>query len=218
MPWCCRHNEGENESMTGLRVMIYDRTCGRAGIKPGLSHAWWLGSYLYRGLGRFDCWRGVSSWREAFDFLNSLPEPIAEIQYWGHGKWGEAWIDRDCLDVNSLTKTSEHAKSLDRLAQQLVPATSLLWFRTCETAGAVRGMTFVENLADRLGCRVAGHTYIIGPWQSGLHSIAPGCAPDWDRQEGLAQGTAENPKRAHWSHRRATNTISCLHGAIPRGY
>ena len=65
---------------------------------------------------------------------------------------------------------------------------------------------------------VAGHTFIISHWQSGLHSLRPGCTAAWDPDEGIAEGNAQHPERAHWSGRRQPNTITFLHGKIPAGY
>ena len=83
---CCRHRCVVSERP--LRLMVFDRTCTTRGV--GLSTAWWAGSGLYRALGRLDATRGVGSWREAFHWLATYEasRPIAEIQYWGHGRWG----------------------------------------------------------------------------------------------------------------------------------
>ncbi|MEO6419774.1 MAG: hypothetical protein ABIP39_10225, partial [Polyangiaceae bacterium] len=66
-----------------------------------------------------------------------------------------------------------------------------------------------------LAARVAGHTFIIGFHQSGLHGLAPGMRADWSPEEGLAEGSAEEPKRAKWSTPRAPRTITCLAGQVP---
>ena len=68
---------------------------------------------------------------------------------------------------------------------------------------------------DFFGCRAAGHTYIIGPLQSGLHAIAPGGTPHWSTYEGLDVGSPEKPRRALWSIPGAPNTISCLRVNLP---
>ena len=188
---------------------------------PGLTHAWWAGANLYRGLRRLDAYQGVRSWGEALDFLATFrPErPIGEIQYWGHGKWGLARVDREVLDRHALTRGHALYESLQRVRDRMRRGDEgLLWFRTCETFGARPGKRFAAELADFLECRVAGHTYIIGHVQSGLHSLGPGETPTWSDEEGLREGTVERPKRAHWSKLRAPNTITCLHGRVPRDY
>ena len=76
--------------MSGLRLMVYDRTCVGARAPVGLSTAWGAGSVLYRGLGRLDGTFGATSWDDALGWLARFEpsRPIAEIQYWGHGQWG----------------------------------------------------------------------------------------------------------------------------------
>ncbi|MEZ4384747.1 MAG: hypothetical protein R3A79_25685 [Nannocystaceae bacterium] len=203
-----------------LRLMIYDRTCrGRRGL-PGLSHAWISGAVLYRGLRRFDATRGVTSWVEALDWLASFGDrPIASIQYWGHGKWGSARVADDSLDASALRPGHPLYPRLRAIAARHLPdAASLWWFRTCETLGADAGHDFARRFGDLTGARVAGHTYIIGPWQSGLHTLAPGERPTWSTREGLLEGTPDAPTLARWSARGEPNTVHFLSGAVPSGY
>jgi hypothetical protein len=93
-----------------------------------------------------------------------------------------------------------------------------LWFRTCETFGADRGQRFACALGDRMGVRVAGHTFVIGVWQSGLHALDPGARPSWDPREGLVEGNAARPIRAAPSMPGAPNTITCFSGSIPESF
>jgi hypothetical protein len=191
-------------------VVLYDRTCV---IRRGaLTPAWIAGTLLYRAAGRIDVARGVTSWADAFVYLATLPAPITELQYWGHGKWGRAFVAEDVLDASAIP-----AGRLAAVRAQLAPD-ALVWFRTCETFGATAGIDFAERLADHLGARVAGHTHIIGFHQSGLHGIHPGTRADWSPTEGLAEGSADAPERAHGSHRRAPHTITCLAGAVPEAW
>lgn len=199
------------------RLLVYDRTCTGAKYRPGLSHSWIAGWWLYRAMGRLDACIGVDNWEAGLQWLATRPGPIAEIQYWGHGKWGELFVAQDRLDIDSLAANAPMAELLSSIAKKLSPE-SLVWFRTCETFGAVKGQRFAAACADRLGSRIAGHTFIIGPWQSGLHTITPGSSPQWPNDEGLALGTPQDPIEAHWSARRAPNTIHCLQGHVPSGY
>ena len=209
-----------DDAATPLRVMVYDRTCTGRGPLPGLSHAWWTGSHLYRALGRIDATRGVSSWSEALSWLAEYePErPIGEVQYWGHGKWGLARIDREPLDEDALLRDSSLRPLLERVRLRMCSPSGLWWFRTCETFGARPGHAFARAFTDFMGCRAAGHTYIIGHWQSGLHTLAPGDTPRWSDDEALLAGTPDAPERALWSKRTAPNTITFLHGRIPTGF
>ena len=103
------------------------------------------------------------------------------------------------------------------LRERLAPG-ALVWFRTCETFGGAAGHDFARAFTDFFGCRAAGHTFIIGYWQSGLHLLEPGQAPHWDASEGLAKGTPERPELAAWSAMGAPNTISCMTGRVPDGW
>jgi hypothetical protein len=202
--------------MKPLRLLIYDRTCrGRHGL-PGLSTAWWAGSRLYSARDWLDGSYGAESWPEALDFLGSYApgRPVAQIQFWGHGKWGDARIANEALDERALLRTHALHSPLRAVRARLAPG-ALWWFRTCETFGAVRGQRFARAWADFFGARAAGHTYVIGYWQSGLHQIEPGAEPDWSADEGLKEGSPAAPREARWSRPGEPNTITCLRGTLP---
>jgi hypothetical protein len=190
------------------RLMVYDRTCSRLG------RAWSLGGRLYRLRGRIDATYGATSWGDALWWLGARREPIAELQYWGHGKWGRAVVDDDVLDASALAAGHALHRDLAALRERLAPD-ALVWFRTCETFGARAGIDFAERLADWLRVRVAGHTYVIAFHQSGLHGLRPGMRADWSPEEGLAAGTSRDPERARWSSPFAPRTITCLRGRVP---
>jgi hypothetical protein len=199
--------------------MVYDRTC-RGGSWPlGLSHSWWWGARLYGALDRLDASYGAASWDEALAFLLRACEgrAVSEVQFWGHGKWGEARIAGDVLDERVLRAGHPLFSQWRRLATRFTPG-ALFWFRTCETFGASKGHSFASAFSSELGCAVAGHTYIIGPWQSGLHLLRPGASPHWSSDEGLKEGSPSSPRRALWSTPIAPNTITCFHGAVPESF
>lgn len=200
-----------------LRLMIYDATCRGRPWFWGLTHSWIVGGWWYRLRGCIDGYRGVRSWSEALDWLASVEpgRPIEEIQFWGHGKWGCARVDGEALDVEALSEGHRHRPKLEAVADRMDPGEGLWWFRTCETVGCRAGHEFARRWSRFFNCRVAGHTYIIGPWQSGLHCIGPGEQPDWPLNEGLAEGTPDNPKTAQWSGPFEPNTITCLHNDHP---
>lgn len=200
----------------GARLLVYDRTCTGGRWPIGLSHSWWWGSRLYGALDRLDASFGASSWEEALDFLLRAcdGQPIAEVQFWGHGKWGEARIAKDVLDERALCAGHPLSPPLRRLRRRFA-GDALFWLRTCETFGAHRGHSFASAFAEAFGCAVAGHTYIIGPWQSGLHLLRPGATPHWSAAEGLKEGSPTSPTRALWSTPFAPNTITCMHGQVP---
>ncbi len=197
--------------------MVYDATC--VGRLIGLTHVWRLGGGFYRTLRHLDASFGATTWSEALRWLSEhgSEDTLAEVQFWGHGKWGAAKIGGEALSVASLRAGHAHRPLLDAVAARMTPA-SLFWFRTCETFGAVPGQRFARELTDQLGCAAAGHTFIISHWQSGLHRLAPGEIPHWPLEEGLREGTVDAPRRALWSRAWAPNTISCLRSSVPAGF
>jgi hypothetical protein len=172
---------------------------------------------LYRARGSIDAAFGATSFASALDWVVGARAPIREIQFWGYGKWGRALIDRESLDRSSLGGSHALRPRLEAVRESLTPD-ALIWFRTCETLGARPGQDFARALADFMGARVAGHTFVIGYWQSGLHRLAPGELPSWDPQEGLALGTAERPERALPSAPSLPQTISCWTSNIPAAW
>jgi len=196
-----------------VRLLVFDRTA-TIGTRGSLSPVWATGAALYRRLGRIDAAHGVASWDEAFSWLTSQREPIREIQYWGHGKWGCALIGQERFNRESIER---RAREMAALRERLAPD-ALLWFRTCETLGARPGHDFAMRLADTLGARVAGHTYNIGFHQSGLHGLAPGMRPDWSVEEGLLEGTPDEPMEGRWSRPWHARTITALDGAVPEAW
>lgn len=119
------------------------------------------------------------------------------------------------LDGDALRPNHELAPALDALRGCLAGPDALFWLRCCSAFGHT-GRSFAQDLAARLGCKVAGHTHIIGFWQSGTHSLRPGEAPGWDPREGVRfQGRAATA--ALWSSVDAPNTLSCLSMGLPEG-
>jgi len=204
--------------MRPLRLVVYDAT-QRARPPRALGLAWQLGTHLYRGLGRIDAAYGAQSFEDAFDWLacHAAERSIAELQFWGHGRWGRALIDGESLDRSVLSPAHRLNAGLAGFRERLIPG-ALVWFRTCETLGAHQGQDFARALGDYLGARIAGHTFVIGYFQSGLHSLAPGASPDWAPAEGLCRGTPEAPEAALSSRRGLPNTVTCLDGRIPDGF
>ena len=122
--------------MTGLRLMLFDRTSrGHA-----MCHLWRMGGALYRQLDRLDGYFGASSWSEGLDWLARfrLHQPLQEIQFWGHGRWGRALVDQEALDQSCLEESHPLHPTLVAVQRRLVPE-GLWWFRTCETLGATAG-------------------------------------------------------------------------------
>jgi hypothetical protein len=199
-----------------LRLMVFDTTC------RGLSASWWTGARLYGALGRLDASHGAARWDDALDWLATVSPGalIQEIQYWGHGNWGCALMNRERLDGSALEPAHRLYPKLRAIRERLAPGgQALWWFRTCETFGAKEGHAFARAWTRFFGCRAAGHTYVIHPLQSGLHSLGPGEEPRWPEDEGLAFDRHGRRRRtALWSTLAAPNTITCFHSEIPDGF
>jgi hypothetical protein len=194
-----------------LRLMVYDRNSSAGRL---LVTSWKLGGKLYGALRRLDACYGAETWEAALKWLASYraPEPIEEVQFWGHGKWGDARIGATILDATQLLPSHPQHQALLAVRSRLVPGTGLWWFRTCSTFGTEKGQSFARAFTRFLGCRAAGHTFIIALHQSGLHSLGPGETPSWRVDEGVKNGVSL------WSGPFAPNTITCFHGKIPDGY
>ena len=201
--------------MSGLRLVVFDATQQKRPPRA-LGYSWRYGTPLYGVLGRHDGAFGARNFAEAFAWLNGyqLQRQIQELQFWGHGKWGHIFIDRQPLGRELLEPGHSLNSAFQRFRERLAP-NPLIWFRTCETLGAQPGHDFASALADVTGARVAGHTFVIGFFQSGLHCLRPGRAPHWSNSEGIARGSPEAPQAAHDSSPWAPNTITCLTGEIP---
>lgn len=201
-----------------LRLVIYDAT-QRSRNPRALGLSWQYGTGLYRALGRIDRAYGAHSFADAFAWLARCEpsRPIAELQFWGHGKWGRVFIDREALGRDLLRSAHPHHSAFNAFRERL-SKNALLWFRTCETLGAQSGRDFAAALGDATGARIAGHTFVIGFYQSGLHCLNPGQTPAWSDSEGLARGSATQPEAALTSSPSAPNTITCLTGRIPHGF
>jgi hypothetical protein len=198
-----------------LRLVVFDAT--QLSRPPrALGASWHAGALLYKSMRYVDAVYGARTVTDALDWAvrTAKHRPIAELQYWGHGKWGRILVDRESLDRGALLPSHALRPKLDALRERLSP-NALIWFRTCETLGACPGQNFAAALADFTGASIAGHTYVIGYFQSGLHQLAPGTSPTWSKEEGLADGSAEEPRSALRSGPLEPNTITCFTHRVP---
>jgi len=219
----------------GLRLMIYDTSDRKAVSKAlkkaapdpfdslidsldidlGLSHSWWAGGLLFRKLRRFDHVAGFDNWADALAWVASVggAKALREVQFWGHGSPGKVWMKNSPMTKRAFEDPNFFGPLMqikDRLTTE-----SLLWFRTCATFCAVRGQEFAVEWANQMNCRVAAHTYNIGLFQSGLHSLGPGETPRWPATEGISEGTPDNPQVLRWSMPWCTNTVFALQSHLP---
>lgn len=203
-------------------------------LNLGLSHSWFAGGALFKALRRLDACRGFDNWTEALTWVANYrpkaaddalaPSPsdarddrISEIQYWGHGSPGFVWMKREALTHYSPTADSAVGHALRQIASRLTPD-ALIWFRTCSTFAGENGHRFAKAWAGGMKCRVAAHTHVIGPFQSGLHSIRPGEHPSWNASEGLKTSAPATGKHLKWSSPWAPNTVTCLHSSFPSSW
>ncbi len=198
------------------RLMIYDNSSLKDALAPSdyLATSWKLGSSLYKTFRMLDKVKGVSSWEKAIDWLieETKTEPASMIQFWGHGYPGYALIGHEFLSAYTFDNKVMGEK-LRTLGKQLVPET-VFWFRTCGTIAGRDGHEFAERFSSEMNCTVAGHTYLIGLWQSGLHTLQAWDKANWPITEGINK-KADGTISLKASHPFAQNTITCLSGNLP---
>jgi hypothetical protein len=194
---------------------------GRAIGSPGLSPIWRAGTILHRLTRAADASLGATSWVEALTWAAATSRergrPIASVQVWGHGGWGSMAIGGTTLDAAALRPDHALAGPLDAFSRALAGPEALFWMRCCSAFGHSVGQRFAEALAVRLGCRVAGHTHIIGFFQSGTHSLRPGEKAGWPADEGVRKSDGR-ATGALTSTPGAPNTVSCLSLGFPEDY
>jgi hypothetical protein len=216
-----------------LRLVVFDATDtpkahvrravaeGAAARSVGLSPIWWAGTWMHRLLRAADATLGARSWDEALCWATHLAttsgRPIGTIQFWGHGTWGSMLLGRSRLDQEALGLGQPLSSAIDRFRAQLLGPDALFWLRCCSAFGAQPGRVFAEKLAKRLNCRVAGHTHVIGFWQSGTHSLRVSETPSWNAAEGL-RFDGERVLGALGSSPSAPRTMTCLGVDVPQGW
>lgn len=196
-----------------LRLMVFDAT-----RRDALTATWRAGGPFYRGMGWLDRHLGVTSWADGLRWLATIDPDrrIGEIQYWGHGRWGCALIGDEALDASATREGHALHPLLLEIRKRMEPDAAW-WFRTCETFGAKPGHDFARAWSRFFGVRAAGFTHVIGPWQSGLHVLAPGAEPDWPLDEGLPAGASvDSPSgTGRMSRPGLPNTVTFLRGTLP---
>lgn len=159
------------------RIVVYDTT------DKYLSPLWAFWAWVGRVLGFYSFTHGFSSWEQFRTILSKYPEgSVFELQIWGHGSPGKAYIDKIGKDFDAHTLEFQTLKKIMR------PKTGLVWFRSCSMFAGEKGQKFAKDLSSGLENNIAAHTYIIGTWgvASGLHLVGPGnnYTPHWDLAEG----------------------------------
>lgn len=208
-----------------LRLMIYDRTDVKRSMQNvigdldvdipiGLTHSWVAGGRLYKALRWVDECQGFDKWETALHWLATFksPSPIRQIQIWGHGSPGKSWMSGESLTYRSVTRPD-----VQKIAERMTDD-GVIWFRNCSVFCGLKGKEFAKSWANELGCRIAAHTYVIGPLQSGLHSLGPGEEPDWPDGEGINEGTPGKVLSCRSSMPWSPNTVFMLKSKVPEGW
>lgn len=193
-----------------MTLLIYDNT----EKSKFLLWSWVVGTFLYVLFGRAKARKGVASWDEAFDWIieQSAQEKLSELQMWGHGYWGAVKIGETWL---SARRFGQYEDKLNKIKENS-SENCLWWFRSCNVAGAVRGQEFVTGFAEKMGAVVAAHTFIVWVWHSGLRLVKPGKLPDWSPEEGIKEGTPEDPKKPLWAKPWSPRAMTCLRTRVPK--
>jgi hypothetical protein len=196
-----------------MKVAIYDRTALFDNVKNSndiLTYSWMYGSRMFKLFNSLDTAKGVSSWEEAFSFLEEFSKTtvITGVQFWGHGAPGVAAIGGELLNRK---KTSQYKERLSNIGSRM-SEDAYWWWRTCGTYGRETGKHFAEHFTKTLGRKTAGHTHVIGFWQSGGHVIRPEQKAHWSDVEGFA---GDQMISSNWNR---PNTIICAQTKIPKNW
>lgn len=178
-----------------MKVCIYD-----AAEKSATGWSWAVGAKLF--LWSFDRVVGVRSIQESIKALSDCTKPITELQLWGHGAPGAPYIAGRAVDQFVMEAWAVYLAEV-----------RLVWFRSRSVFFGGKGELFAMAWAKQFrgfSCIVAGHTHVVGPWQSGLYTLQHGQAPSWPKYDG--------DPAALKSGRKQPRTIACTRMSVPKGW
>lgn len=164
-------------------IVIFD-----AADRSVASSFWRPGAALWRVLGRATSTHGVRNIEEMLDVLVQAGKqgPISQVEVWCHGYPGGFQIGDQGLGVHGLRKPAI-TDALQEIGLRISEANGVFWIRACSSFAGPMGHAFAADLCYTMGCRVAGHTMIIGPFQAGCHTLEPSQAPYWDTRHGYTE-------------------------------
>lgn len=183
-----------------MRLTIYDKNPGEGFMQWCLKTSWLLGCVFQKLIGAVDDYHGIESWVEAKEWLKSKG-PIDVLQYWGHGSPGIVWLAGHPITMSQWLSL-----------KPLLTSDSLVWLRVCSAFQGRFGQVFAKQMADGLGCTIGAHTYVIGLFQPGLHTMKPKSMPSWPVDEGT------EPRWRSDFQPWLTHSILCLQWWIPKGW
>jgi hypothetical protein len=167
---------------------------------------------------------GAATWESALprmvEAARRRSTRIGSVQVWGHGAPGRMLLGPTSeFTVASLRPAHVHHEALVQLREHLVDG-AWWWFRGCSVIAGHRGQRFATMLAAHMQVDVVGHTYTIGPYQSGGHAVRPGQAAQdvYDEMEGIAKGTAQKPQSFKMSGADEPNTVFATALNPPAGW
>lgn len=164
--------------LPGQRILIHDASDGRG----FLGVTWDVAGVLTEVSDRFDCVIRATSWADVAERLWAIAQsggPIGEVQYWGHGCPGAAFIGEDALRIGNLSE-----ERWTRLGGCFCGPDAVFWLRTCSSLNRDAGRAFAEALGNCLRCRIAGHTQDIAAKHGGLVIRRLGERASWGDGDG----------------------------------
>lgn len=153
--------------MKTAKCIIYDRTVR----SPVLWLTWRLWAWFLLLTRRVSRVYGAASVSDAMSYLvhTYFLEAVEwqQVQFWCHGRPGQVLIGQTTLTKNC---TADEWATLKDLSE-VIPRDCMVWFRSCSTFAGPAGKEFANWIAATLACHVAGFTYTIWFFQSGLRCV-----------------------------------------------
>lgn len=186
-----------------MRVVVFDKNPGPGFDQWLLKTCWLLACWFQKLVGWTDDYYGAESWLDAEQWLIHREETLTSVQYWGHGSAGVVWLGQKPMPVWTLTN----------IRKRLCGPSAVVWFRCCSVFQGAKGQLFAKRALGELDCRVVAHTYSIGLWQPGGHSVRPSQPePSWPVGEGAELEGALWPDYLRpW----LPNTVFCFKTLVP---
>lgn len=189
------YDKTENENQNLGQTRMPDWMIEALNPDPGSLTWWWKqGGVLQSARKLADAVGEAANWTEALDFvINSYQEAksqsgedlvLGSVQFWGHGSPGRTYMDRDYMDVNTLTGSGDVTERLNTLKELVTSGKTSIWFRCCSLFSGEKGQDFADQYRQFFNTNIIGHTYNISALQSGTYILEPGEEVEWPIDEG----------------------------------
>ncbi len=175
------------------KLLIYD-----AVPEAFVNQTWSAGAKMFAS--KFDRVIAGKSWDDIVAKLAASDVVYDEVQFWGHGSFGEIYVAGRTAPKKFWIELATHVKK-----------SSYVWLRVCSFAATQSGKHEMVRLADQLDCTILANTFSIGQWgvQSGLKSVNSSHLPNWPDSEGWNGRTCIGS--APWR----PETVTALQMSIP---